>query len=193
MNLNPDKIYEAISTGVERAMWQMITNNTDMPCADFYDTIQKAAKEAFEEVTIPAEAPPAEDHTYELLRLREGIEMAKVRLTSTPSDGVGNEAFMTDVANQLSKLLQPGWLDGLTGSAALSKACDDPFVYAMKLRTGEVLKFECAKMLNREWVHVTLHSVVNQPEENRIAYPADRGVDVRLSDIVWVMDAPEGS
>jgi hypothetical protein len=33
----------------------------------------------------------------------------------------------------------------------------------------------------------------DQPEQNRIAYPADRGLEVRIADIVWVMDAPEGS
>ena len=81
----------------------------------------------------------------------------------------------------------------LTGSAALAKACQDPFDYAMKLRTGEVIDFSFAKVLNKEWVHLEIKPMDEQPEANRIAYPADRGVDVRLSDIVWVMDAPRGS
>ena len=81
----------------------------------------------------------------------------------------------------------------LTGSAALAKACQDSFDYAMKLRTGEVINFSFARVLNKEWVHLYIKPMDEQPRENRIAYPADRGVDVRLADIVWVMDAPLGS
>ena len=81
----------------------------------------------------------------------------------------------------------------LNFSAALAKACVDPFDYAMKLRTGEVIDFSFATILNKEWVHLDINPMDEQPKENRIAYPAERGVDVRLSDIVWVMDAPRGS
>lgn len=84
-------------------------------------------------------------------------------------------------------------IEVLAGSEALAKACEDPFDYAMRLRTGEVIAFSSAQMLNEEWVHIDLKPLNEQPLENRIAYPADRGMDVRLSDIVWVMDAPEGS
>lgn len=52
VKLDPEKVYEAISKGVENAMWQMITNATSAPCQDFYATIEKAAKEAFEKVAI---------------------------------------------------------------------------------------------------------------------------------------------
>lgn len=52
VKLEPEKVYDAISKGVENAIWRMITNATDMPCADFYDSIQKAATEAFDNVTI---------------------------------------------------------------------------------------------------------------------------------------------
>ena len=83
--------------------------------------------------------------------------------------------------------------ESFVGSAALAKACIDEFDYALKLRTGEVVYFEFARVLNKEWVHLTLKPREDQPTANRIAYPADRGVDVRLSDIVWVMDAPNGS
>jgi hypothetical protein len=50
--LEPEKIYAAIADGVDRAIWRMITNATGAPCNDFYDTIEKAAKEAFEKVSI---------------------------------------------------------------------------------------------------------------------------------------------
>jgi hypothetical protein len=36
VKLNPDKVYEAIAEGVDRAIWRMITNETDTPCKDFY-------------------------------------------------------------------------------------------------------------------------------------------------------------
>ena len=78
-------------------------------------------------------------------------------------------------------------------SPSLAKACEDPFDYALRLRTGEVIRFSSAVFLNDEWVYLNLMPMSQQPEENRITYKADRGVDVRISDIVWVMDAPNGS
>lgn len=84
-------------------------------------------------------------------------------------------------------------LEVLVGSHALAKACQDYFDYAMKLRTGEVINFSFAEVLNGEWVHLEIKPMDEQPETNRIIYPAERGMDVRISDIVWVMDAPLGS
>lgn len=83
----------------------------------------------------------------------------------------------------------------LVGSPALAKACfDSPFDYALRLRTGEVIAFSGASVVNREWVHLEAKPPDEQPEGgHRIAYPAARGVDVRMADIVWVMDAPNGS
>ncbi len=54
--LDPDKIYHAIGQGVHDAIWDMITNATQMPCADFYDTIKEAAREAFSQMDFPS--PP---------------------------------------------------------------------------------------------------------------------------------------
>lgn len=82
----------------------------------------------------------------------------------------------------------------IVGSDALTKAChDNCFDYAAKLRTGEVIRFCGASVINSEWIHLDLVSYLKQPTLNRLVYPAERGVDVRLADIVWVMDAPEGS
>ena len=53
VKLDPDKVYEAIAEGVDRAIWRMITNETKAPCKDFYLTIAKATREAFEKVSIP--------------------------------------------------------------------------------------------------------------------------------------------
>jgi hypothetical protein len=50
VKLDPNKVYKAISEGVENAIWQMITNATNAPCSDFYYAIEKAAREAFEKV-----------------------------------------------------------------------------------------------------------------------------------------------
>jgi len=52
VKLDPNKVYAAIADGVERAIWQMINNATETPCRDFYDTIEKAARAAFEKVTV---------------------------------------------------------------------------------------------------------------------------------------------
>ena len=52
VTLDPDKVYEAIERGVENAIWRMIKNSTSTPCHDFYDTIEKAAREAFEKVSM---------------------------------------------------------------------------------------------------------------------------------------------
>ncbi len=82
----------------------------------------------------------------------------------------------------------------LTGSHALAKAClDNGFDYALKLRTGEVIRFIGAEILTPEWIRLEVAHPHNQPDENYLPYKADRGVDVRIADIVWVMDAPEGS
>ncbi len=51
--LDPQEIYDAIEHGVHRAIWQMITSGTDMPCADFYDTIKAAATKAFSDLEKP--------------------------------------------------------------------------------------------------------------------------------------------
>ena len=53
--LEPKRVYEAIAEGVDRAIWRMITNATDMPCRDFYDTVEKATREAFEKVSVNVE------------------------------------------------------------------------------------------------------------------------------------------
>ena len=82
----------------------------------------------------------------------------------------------------------------IVGSDALTKAChDNCFDYAAKLRTGEVIRFCGASVINSEWIHLDLVSYLKQPTLNRLPYPAERGIDVRIADIVWVMDAPEGS
>jgi hypothetical protein len=80
-------------------------------------------------------------------------------------------------------------LKAILGTAVLAKACQDEFSYAMKLRTGEVILFSGATVLNREWVNLNIgHPTVR---EDGLPFTSERGIDVRLADIVWVMDNPE--
>ena len=83
-------------------------------------------------------------------------------------------------------------INKLIGSEALTKACFDPFDYALKLRTGEVIRFHEARVINAEWIHIKVMPE-DQTVEKRIPYIAERGMDIRIADIVWVMDAPMGS
>lgn len=82
---------------------------------------------------------------------------------------------------------------------ALLKACYDPFDYALKLRTGEVIRFHEAT-IHGEYATLAADGTFNptrmgmeNPNCERLAYPCPRGVDVRIADIVWCADAPEGS
>lgn len=48
-NLSDEQILEAIRKGVHDAMWQMITNATQMPCADFFDTLKQGIHDGIED------------------------------------------------------------------------------------------------------------------------------------------------
>ena len=75
---------------------------------------------------------------------------------------------------------------------SLIKATYDSFDYAMKLRTGEVIRFREAKI---HGAFVTLNIDQNGGTDKRHYndFSFERGLDVRLSDIVWCADAPDGS
>lgn len=82
------------------------------------------------------------------------------------------------------------------GSPALTKACLDDFDYALKLKSGEVIRFTSAEWHDNGWL--TLSGIDNDndlrpPNRTDLPFPAARGVDIRLEDILWVMDAPCGS
>jgi hypothetical protein len=76
--------------------------------------------------------------------------------------------------------------------ASLLKATVDQFDYACRLRTGEVIRFEQATI---QGDFVTLHETrsVGTDDPEDLPYPFPRGLDVRIADIVWCADAPEGS
>lgn len=82
--------------------------------------------------------------------------------------------------------------------ADLIKACSDPFDYALRLRTGEMIFFEYATVTGGDWVLIRGIREIEWPKEpqlTRCLYPPtfERGVSVRLSEIVWIADAPHGS
>lgn len=81
---------------------------------------------------------------------------------------------------------------------ALQKACCDPFDYAMGMRNGLVFRFCEASPVSREWVFVDgikraheMHGVGEPvPFENMTM---ERGMYVRVAEIAWVADGPNGS
>ena len=76
--------------------------------------------------------------------------------------------------------------------ASLIKSIGDPFDYACRLRTGEIVFFEHAEVRGG-WVTLFPPSVNHGPlllETEQLRIPAPRGLNVRISDIVWCADAP---
>ena len=76
--------------------------------------------------------------------------------------------------------------------ASLIKSCGDMFDYALGLRTGEVIRYQEAR-IQGEWVHLRGSEKQGNAPVEGLQFPCCRGVDVRLADIVWCADAPEGS
>jgi hypothetical protein len=82
----------------------------------------------------------------------------------------------------------------------LKAAFDYPFDYVLGLRSGHVLRFDGCRF-HGQWVNVTLDGNFEDwamPGGVRAPllgtpYKFDRGVDVRLDEIVWCADAPQGS
>ena len=77
---------------------------------------------------------------------------------------------------------------------ALEKAtCDEPWDYAIGLVDGSVFRFEGADFMRKgTWVHLRGIREWHLPRGS-ISYNFDRGIDIPISAIVWVTDAPEGS
>jgi len=78
---------------------------------------------------------------------------------------------------------------------ALAKACLDRHKYALGLRDGTILLFEFATLNpQKTWVHLDNVSVTSHNEspvglDKDLYYP--RGIEVCVSEIAWVADAPE--
>ena len=78
-----------------------------------------------------------------------------------------------------AKLSLMGW------PPALIKASEDPFFYALELRDGRKFDFESAVDLGWGWVRIDGVAKAERCFE--------RGIDIRVSEILWVADAPDGS
>jgi hypothetical protein len=86
---------------------------------------------------------------------------------------------------------------------ALRKACEDTFCYALGLSTGTVVFFGSAHPLSAEWVCLNEVEEVIPPVYQRMYFSSgdhrdhtatfDRGMEIQVSMIVWVADAPFGS
>jgi hypothetical protein len=73
----------------------------------------------------------------------------------------------------------------------LRKAADDIFDYMALLRTGELIRFESAEVGYSDWVRLTGIRSVEFAEGKRPSFA--RGLSVRVGDIMWIADAPDGS
>ena len=81
---------------------------------------------------------------------------------------------------------------------AVEKALHDPFDYALMLKNGTLIRFQEASMVrDTDWVRLSWEDdgVFGVQKESRrpIPFPCPRGIDVRISEILWVADAPGGS
>lgn len=81
--------------------------------------------------------------------------------------------------------------DKLNWPESLVKATSDPFGYELKLSTGERIRFTEAKYLSKNWVRIFSFSDKGFDVEGIPKAP--RGLDIQVSEVVWVCDAPEGS
>lgn len=70
----------------------------------------------------------------------------------------------------------------------LAKATVDNFDYALKTKSGCMFRFSSATAVNDKWVIIEGGYGGNGYQA---AHP--RGTYIRLDEIVWVADAPEGS
>jgi hypothetical protein len=111
----------------------------------------------------------SDDDTLETMSLNELMELDPVQML----------ADHQDVSYEEARQVPP----------ALAKAMHDPFSYALRLRTGEEFEFESAELETPGWVHLREVRGIHPFPHG----PVERGIDVRISEIVWVLDAPGGS
>ena len=56
IDLTKNELIEAVALGVQRAIWQIATNATSMPCADFYDAIARGCAKGVGDASENAES-----------------------------------------------------------------------------------------------------------------------------------------
>jgi hypothetical protein len=101
-----------------------------------------------------------------------------------------------EISTQDADLTQSGW------PPALIKAVNDPYDYALRLKDGTLIFFEYAVPMGEynEWVSIHFQDIHKGGEVWEWSFNHrfniggnDRGLQVRVSEIVWVADAPYGS
>ena len=71
----------------------------------------------------------------------------------------------------------------------LIRSMDDTWYFALRLRSGELVHFQTAHLLSREWARLDGAEIEGaSPDLTPAAWP-ERGLDVRVSDIVWIIEA----
>ncbi len=128
-------------------------------------------------------------------------------MTETLPEYMPHAAVSKDEAEEAEARMEAGVAHvcrpcALTVPSSLIKAAiDHPFDYALGLRSGHVIRFDGCQF-HGQWVTVTLLDP-NLEDWNvskgimgpvlGTPYTFDRGIDVRLDEIVWCADAPQGS
>ena len=83
-------------------------------------------------------------------------------------------------------------LAGLGWPPFLLKSVGDPFDYVAFVRGVGLVRFEYAEPVSPEWVRLRPHQY-HDMQSPGLRYPCPRGLEVRVADLVYVADAPEGS
>jgi hypothetical protein len=81
---------------------------------------------------------------------------------------------------------------------SLAKATIDPFAYALRLRTGETIHFSEAVELSEGWVRLRKEGLGTKDDlqassADALPYPFPQGLEVRVADIVWCAESPNGN
>ena len=80
---------------------------------------------------------------------------------------------------------------------ALAKACWDPFLYGLQLKNGTTIFFREATAINKDWIRIRElehdHPDFGGEINSCHALGDHRGIEIRVSEILWVTDAPWGS
>jgi hypothetical protein len=74
--------------------------------------------------------------------------------------------------------------DKLNWPLALIKATQDPYEYVLKLKDGDQISFTEAQYISDDFVKLVSAKFGSQK--------FNRGLEIRVSEIVWVADAPNG-
>jgi len=87
------------------------------------------------------------------------------------------------------------YLEKINWPYALIKATMDEFYYALKTKNGEIFVFKFAEYVNDNFVRLKFPQKDEWmfPYAQSTLFPFDRGVELNVSEISWVADAPHGS